>query len=356
MMPNTPTLEISLSALTANYEIIKSKLGDRLCAAVVKANAYGLGMEGVSKHLASLGCKQFFVATLAEAIDLRAVLPDTIIYVFQGILPNEEKEFLQRKLIPVLNSMEHIERWEKAGGDKNAVLHVDTGMTRLGLTEPEALALSADSTRVQKLGIRMVMSHLASANDGDIEKSNDQRMRFEKAFRSFAQPMAASLANSAGVFLGKEYYYDIARVGCALYGITPIIGENPMKHVATLSAPILQVRTLDRDETVGYGATHAAKKGSRIAICAIGYADGMMRSLSGRGFAYVADMKVPFVGRVSMDMIALDVSSIPEAKLAGARAEFINAKQDVNMLTALCDTIGYEMFTRMGKRVQYRYI
>ena len=355
-MQNTPTLEINLSALTANYELIKSKLGDRLCAAVVKANAYGLGMEGISKHLWSIGCKQFFVATLAEAVDLRAVLPNAYIYVFQGILPNEEKEFLHHKLIPVLNSMENIERWEKVAGEKNAVLHVDTGMTRLGLTEPEALALAADKARLKNLGIRMVMSHLASANDGDIEKSNDQRMRFEKAFRAFPQPMAASLANSAGVFLGAEYHYDIARVGCALYGITPIIGDNPMQHVATLSAPILQVRTLDRDETVGYGATYAAKKGSRIAICGIGYADGMMRSLSNRGFAYVAGEKVPFVGRISMDMIALDVSHVPEARLAGARAEFINAKQDVNMLTSLCDTIGYEMFTRMGRRVQYRYV
>jgi alanine racemase len=356
MIPNTPTLEISLQALTTNYEIIKSKLESTLCAAVVKANAYGLGMEGISKHLASIGCKQFFVATLAEAIDLRAVLPDATIYVFQGILPNEEKEFLHHRLIPVLNSMEQLECWEKVADEKNAVLHVDTGMTRLGLNETEALALVADNARIAKLGIRMVMSHLASANDGDAVKSNDQRMRFEKALRAFPQPMAASLANSAGVFLSKDYHYDIARVGCALYGITPITGKNPMQHVATLSAPILQIRTLDRDETVGYGATHAAKKGSRIAICALGYADGMMRSLSNRGFAYVADEKVPFVGRVSMDMIALDVSSIPEAKLADARAEFINARQDVNMLTALCDTIGYEMFTRMGNRVKRIYV
>jgi alanine racemase len=355
-MHNTPTLEISLSALTANYQLLKSKLDGRICAAVVKANAYGLGMEGVSAHLASIGCKQFFVATLAEAIALRATLPDAIIYVFQGILPNEEKEFLHHKLIPVLSSMEHIERWEKVAGEKNAVLHVDTGMTRLGLTEGEALALAADKNRVAALGIRMVMSHLACANDGDIEKSNDQRNRFEKAFRAFGQPMAASLANSAGVFLSKDYHYDMARTGCALYGITPITGTNPMQHVATLSAPILQIRTLDRDETVGYGATHAAKKGNRIAICALGYADGMMRSLSNRGYAYVADVKVPFVGRVSMDMIALDVSSIPAAKLTGARAEFINVKQDVNMLTAMCDTIGYEMFTRMGNRVKRIYV
>ncbi len=355
-MHNVPTLEVSLKALAANYEIIRSKLGDRLCAAVVKANAYGLGMEGVSAHLWALGCKQFFVATLSEAIDLRAVLPDAVIYVFQGVLPGEEKEFLHRQLIPVLNSMEQIERWENVAGEKNAVLHVDTGMTRLGLTEGEALALAADKTRIEKCGIRMVMSHLASANDGDIEKSNEQRVRFEKAFRAFGQPMAASLANSAGVFLGPEYHYDMARTGCALYGITPITGTNPMQHVATLSAPILQIRTLDRDETVGYGATYAAKKGSRIAICALGYADGMMRSLSNRGFAFVAGQKVPFVGRISMDMIALNVSDIPEKELAGCRAEFINARQDVNMLTALCDTIGYEMFTRMGRRVKRIYI
>ncbi|MGE0753630.1 MAG: alanine racemase [Alphaproteobacteria bacterium] len=354
MHHNTATLRVDLSALAANYTLLRSKLDKRLCAAVVKANAYGLGVGAVSTRLWDEGCRQFFVATLEEAIELRAVLPEAKqIYIFQGVLPGEEQDILHHRLIPVLNSMEQVERW-KHDGTHSAALHVDTGMTRLGLTETEALKLAADKDTVQRCGIKLIMSHLACANDGDMQKSADQLARFEKAFRKFPQPMAACLANSAGIFLGAEYHYDMVRPGCALYGINPIHDKNPMQHVATLSAPILQIRTLDRNETVGYGATYEAKKGSRIAIVTLGYADGFKRNLSNKGYGFISGHKAPLVGRVSMDMIALDVSALP-AIPEHSRAELINEKQDVNVLAERAGTIGYEIFTGIGNRVKRVY-
>lgn len=346
------TLTVNLSALAANWQLLKSKLNGRLCAAVVKADAYGLGAEDVSQRLWQEGCRQFFVATLEEGIALRRALPDAKqLYVFHGVHKGEEKEFAAHGLIPVLNTLEQIERWENIG--TASVLHVDTGMTRLGLTEPEAMAVVG---RAKRAGIQMVMSHLACANDKNDPKNAEQLARFEKILRPFGPDMAASLSNSSGVFLSPEYNYDLARPGCALYGINPTDGENPMRHVATLSAPLLQIRTLDRDETVGYGATYAAKKGGRIAIVEFGYADGMLRALSNKGFAYVEGVKVPFAGRVSMDMIALDVSAVTESRLkAESRAELINAEQTVSDVAALADTIGYEIFTRLGKRVKRLY-
>lgn len=358
-MQNTATLTVNLDALAANYNLLRSKLNKRFCAAVVKANAYGLGVEKVSQRLWAEGCRQFFVATLAEAIELKQALPRAKqIYIFQGPLPGEAKEILQRGFIPLLNSTEQVARWKAEANGASSALHIDTGMTRLGLNETEALAWAQDHEALKACGIQCIMSHLACANDGDEAKSADQLARFKKALAAFPQPMAACLANSAGIFLGSDYHWDMARPGCALYGINPIPGKNPMTHVATLSAPIISVRALDRDETVGYGATHNAPKGARIAIVALGYADGFARSLSSTGVnGFIAGQKAPVIGRVSMDMIALDVSSIPESAINDkTRVELINETQTVNDIADFAGTIGYEVFTSIGRRVMRQYI
>jgi len=348
---HTATLSIDLSALAENYRFLKNTLNGRLCAAVVKANAYGLGVEAVSQKLWQEGCRDFFVATLDEGIELRGILPEGRIYVFNGLLSGQEKEYATHKLIPILNTVEQVARAENLG--MQCALHIDTGMTRLGLNETETLALTSDSARITRANIKMVMSHLACASDPNNPKNTEQLARFEKAFHAFPPGIAASLANSSGILLSPDYHYDLARPGCALYGIAPT-SENPMKHVATLSAPLLQVRECDRDETVGYNGTYAAKKGSRIAIVALGYADGYLRHLSNNAFAYLGGHKVPVAGRVSMDMIALDVSGIPESAL-GNRAEFINAQQTVDDIAKAAGTIGYEIFTRIGRRVKRIY-
>lgn len=350
------TLDIHLPALAANYRVLKSTLGGRICAAVVKADGYGLGAHAISKALEKEGCRFFFVATCEEAVALRQSLPQAHIFVFQGLLAGEENAFVEQRLSPVLNDRAQLERWETiaAQSPAGAALHVDTGMARLGFSQSELEPI--DQERLSRAQVKLLLSHLACANTPDHAKNAEQLARFKKAYARFPG-MAASLANSAGVFLSAEYHFDLARPGCALYGINPADGANPMQPVATLSAPVLQIRALDCDESVGYGATATAKKGSKLAICALGYADGFLRCLSNRGSAFVGGQKVPLLGRVSMDMVALDVSSLAESALLAPslRAEFINAQQDVNVLAKEAGTIGYEIFTRLGARVKRIY-
>lgn len=343
------TLTINLSALRANYQLLRTRHAKNSIAAVVKANAYGLGVKNVSLALWAEGCRDFFVATLAEAIELRANLPDAKIGVFQGLFAGEEQEFIHHRLTAVLNDISQVERF--SGSD--AMLHIDTGMTRLGLHESDLK--NPVIGKLQAQNSLLILSHLACANTQNHPKNAEQLERFNTALQYFPNAKA-SFANSAGVFLPSEFHFDIARTGCALYGISPTDDKNPMQPVATLSAPILQIRTLDRDETIGYGATASAKKNSRIAIIGIGYADGYFRIISNQGFAFVDGHKVPLLGRVSMDMVAIDISAIPAAQITKTtRAEFINHTQTVDDLAKQCNTIGYEIFTRIGNRVRRVY-
>ncbi len=344
-MPNA-TLSVNLAALRANYRLLRERHAKKNIASVVKANAYGLGIAEVSKALAKEGCGLFFVATLEEAVELRGILPRADIAVFNGIFKGEERTFTTNAILPVVNSNEQLEIIRNPNvPTQDFILHVDTGMTRLGIS-----TINAGTPRP-----RMLMSHLACASDPEHPKNAEQLARLKEAAR-YLPGTPVSFVNSSGHFLPPEYHFDIGRPGCALYGINPTEGNNPMQHVATLSAPILQIRELDRDETVGYGATFSAPRGSRIAIVGLGYADGYFRLLSNEGSAFVAGHKVPVVGRVSMDMVALDVTMIPD-KLLGThhRAEFINELQPVDVIAQQCGTIGYEIFTRIGRRVQRAY-
>lgn len=340
------TLTVSLGALGANYQLLKNRHAKKNIAAVVKANAYGLGVAGVSLALADEGCRLFFVATLDEAIELRGILPAADIAVFNGIFKGEESEFTKHNIIPVINSVDQLE------GHHDFILHVDTGMTRLGLSQ---LDLDTHGARIPKNKCRLLISHLACASEPSHPKNAEQLSRLKVA-QNYFPGVPVSFANSSGHFLTDEFHFDIGRPGCALYGINPTTGANPMQHVATLSAPILQIRELDRDEAVGYGATFAAKKGARIAVVGMGYSDGYFRSLSNTGHAYIAGHRVAIAGRISMDMMALDVSLIPDTLLGThLHAEFINEEQPVDSIAEQCGTIGYEVFARIGRRVKRIY-
>ena len=344
---HTPILEIDLCAIAANYRLLKARHAKQSVATVVKADAYGLGMPAVSQCLWEEGCREFFVATLSEGIALRAHLSDAQIGVFNGLLAGEEKEYAHHRLMPTLNDPAQVER----AGELPSILHIDTGMTRLGLNMSDLKAIRHPSSIY-----RYLMSHLACAGDPEHPKNAEQLVRFREAC-ALLPGVKASLANSSGIFLSPDFHFDLARPGCALYGINPTLGTNPMQPVATLSAPILQIRTIDRDETVGYDATFSAPKGSRIAVVGLGYADGWPRILSNKGFAYVAGTKVPVVGIVSMDMLALDVSTIPHAQLTEhTHAEFTNDQQTVDDVAKAAGTIGYEIFTRIGRRVERRHL
>lgn len=354
-------LEVDLGAVLRNWKLLNQTHGNHDCAAVVKANAYGLGMEEVAATLADAGCPHFFVATLDEAIELREILTSQFIYVFAGVQEDEVEDFLDYNIIPVLNSMQQFERWAEVAKDTKAaasVLHIDTGMNRLGISVDEAEKLAMEEERLKAAQIRFIMSHLACASEPESDFNKQQLERFSHIRRCFPN-LPASLSNSAGVFLGPTFHHDLARPGCALYGINPFTDRpNPVEPVVTLTAPILHLHTTTQEnEPVGYGGDATVAKGTRIATVGIGYADGLHRILSGTNLhGYIGEHAAPIIGRVSMDLITLDVTHIPHDVLAeGTRVELINAKQDVNALAQAAQTIGYEILTSIKARVKRHY-
>lgn len=351
-----PVAIVDLAALAENYRILSRKAAPAECAGVVKTNAYGLGAEAVASALHAAGCRTFFVATLEGGIALRENLPDVTIAVFHGLTNAEEAALAEKyRLLPVLNHRGQVELWQKqaakSGKKLSAILHVDTGISRLGMAMEEARNIGT----AEGIEWQWVMSHLACSSD-DHALNDLQCARFDEV-KSWFLGAKFSLANSSGIFLGKDYLADLVRPGAALYGINPLPGqENPMRPVVTLQAPILQLRVLDRDENVGYGATAAAKKGARLATLAIGYADGLPRSLSNKGTARVNGQSVPILGIVSMDLTVVDISALPDGSVkVGDYVTFIGDGQSVDDLAEQAGTIGYELFTRLGARVRREY-
>jgi alanine racemase len=350
-------LDIDLGALVGNWR----RLGDRLkrgaiCAGMVKADAYGLGMDTVAPALAAAGCRLFFVAQLAEGVALRRRLPNHDIAVLNGLLPGGESEFIAHRLIPVLNDLGQIAAWRRAGAGREAILHVDTGMARLGLPPDELARLAADRTLLDGVALRAVMSHLACA-DEPFHPHNSRQLAAFKAALAVLPAAPASFANSSGIFLGADYHFDIARPGAAVYGVNPLPGNpNPMAQVVRLKGKILQTRDIDTGDTVGYGSTHRREGPGRIATVAVGYADGWLRSLSNRGSVAIAGRRVPVVGRISMDLMTIDVTGLdPQATSPGRFAELIGPDNDIDAVAAAAGTIGYEMLTALGRRYHRVY-
>ena len=363
LMFQTPTLTIDLGAITANWLALRARFTGDECAAVVKADAYGLGMADVAIALADAGCDTFFVATADEAIALRAVLSDVRILVFHGVQEGEEFAFVAKRIIPVLNSPQQIARWQPMAAEHvHAVsaLHIDTAMGRLGLQPEEFKAmLKAQPGILESVRVGLLLSHFACAPEPQHPLNAAQYALFADA-ASHAPGIPLSLCNSGGIYLGKEYHFNLARPGCSLYGIAPQSGvANPMQQVATWAAPILQVRTLERDQTIGYGATAKAPKGSRIATIASGYADGVLRSLSNKAAGYIGKHRVPLIGRVTMDMLCFDVSAVPEPDLNTAtHIELLGDRDGIRVddVAEAAGTIGYEILTRIGTRVRRVYV
>ena len=353
-------LTVDLGAVIRNYRLLRAKAPNALCAAVVKADAYGLGADKVAPALAAAGCEVFFVAHLGEALDLRPRLPGATICVFNGIAPGAEGEFAENDLVPVLNSLEAVESWTKAArtaGRLPALLHADTGMSRLGLDDGELERIADEPGLLSGLDIRWFMSHLAVADQPDHPLNELQLERFGAA-RARLPAMKASLANSSGIFLGSSFHFDLLRPGAALYGVNPTPGQaNPMEAVVGLQAPILQLREIDSPGSVGYGASHSITKPTKIVTIAVGYADGYLRSLSNRGRCHVGRYELPVIGRVSMDLLTLDASALP-AKLArpGTMVEVISGRHPVDAVARDAGTIGYEILTGLGARYARTYV
>ena len=358
-------LTVRLPAIVANYRTYRRMAGPTAVAAVVKADGYGLGAARVAPALAQAGCDSFFVARLEEAIALRKLVPQARIFVLDGADADAVPALISFSLTPVLNSLGQIAAWGAAAGvgtsKLDAVLHVDTGMNRLGLPGDELAILSGEhAKRLAGINPVLVMSHLACSDEPSNPMNGQQLSRFQQAL-AMLPPAPASLAASHGAMLGMEYHFDLVRPGVALYGANPQAQEgtgpkigqeraaNLMQTAAVLTAKVLQVRRIDSGSSVGYGASFRAKRPSMIATVALGYADGMPRTLSNKGVAVLNGVRVPFAGRVSMDTICLDVSDMPAPPRIGDEAELLGDTLSLGEVAASAGTNEYEILTRLHR-------
>lgn len=357
-------LDVSLGAIVANYRVLAGQAPRSRAAAVVKADGYGLGAVAVARALMAAGCRSFFVATPAEGLALRAELPDPDIFVLDGLVAGHEDAILGAGLIPVLGSVPEVAAYQAlataAGRLLPAALHFDTGMNRLGFDHAETVAVLADRGMLAGLDIRLVMSHLACADTPEHRLNARQARAFAEIAAAFPG-VPASLANSAGCFLGPDYHFDLLRPGIALYGGHPLAsGANPVEPVVRLTATVLQVRNAQAGATVGYGATHHLARDSRLATIGCGYADGIRRSIQNANapapYALIHGQKAPLVGRISMDLIVADVTDLPPASVQrGTEAVLIGDGITIDDLAARAGTISYEILTGLGARLPRRY-
>lgn len=352
-------LTIDLGAVVANWRSLRDRVAPAECAAVVKADAYGLGVRRVVPALAAAGCRTFVVAQFEEALAVRAVAPDARILSLGGLPAGTAPDFTANRILPVLNHLGDIAAWQAharaQGTPLPAVVHIDTGMNRLGLGPDELDILAGDLGRLEGIDVRVWMTHLACA-EADTPMNGRQLADFRAAVARL--PAAErSFANSSGIFHGPAAHFDLVRPGCALYGVNPTPAlANPMRGTIRLDARVLQVRSVDSAMTVGYGATHRVEARGKIATIAVGYADGYLRSLSGRGHVFVDGVAAPVVGRISMDLVTVDISHLPDGAVTpGGLVELIGPNRPVDTVGDEGGTIGYEILTSLGARYHRVY-
>jgi alanine racemase len=350
-----PRLVIDLSALQRNYRALQRLGGGAEVGAVVKANAYGLGAVEILPALAEAGCRTFYVAHTPEGVEARRALAgyDADIFVFNGFWPSELEALRDANLFPVINTLDQLDALRTQAPDLPCGIHVDTGMSRLGLDQADTHVLMDDPARLDGLDIRQVMSHLACADTPEHALNPIQLDRF-KAFTNRFPDVPASLSNSAGVLLGPDYHFDILRPGLALYGGAPAPGrEDPFEPVVRVDAPLLQIRHLQVGDTVGYGAQFTADAPMRIGTVAAGYADGLLWASADGGAGYLGDRRTPILGRVSMDLIAVDLTAIDAQIEPGTPISFLGrALEDI---ADAAGTISYEFLVRLGMRFDRVY-
>ena len=347
-MSRKPRLILSRQALAANYQRLSSFSGQAECAASIKANAYGVGIDFVAPVLWEVGCRTFFVAYLEEALALRSVLPGAIIYVFHGVKANEIETARASDIRPVLNTLEAMRLPGIAA--LSPALHIDTGMRRLGIPQYQHDQLLEEISTCQP---SLLMSHLASADEPLRSDSEHQRLVFESVRSNLGSRCPpSSLANTAGILLGTPYHYDLVRPGIGLYGGSPDPNDpKGFEAVVTWQAQVIELQQVSQGETVGYGGSYVAPHDLRLATIGLGYADGYLRALSGQGEVLVEGQRCPIVGRVSMDLITVDVSSLASVN-EGTWVEIMGTGISVDTVAAKANTIGYECLTRLGARME----
>lgn len=354
-------LTIDLGALARNYEKLSAKVAPARTAAVVKADAYGLGADKVGTKLYGHGCRHFFVAQFIEALRLRPLLPrDAQVFVLNGLQPGNEIACAKGNIVPVINSLNQLRQWavvaEHLKRRLPAVLQFDTGMSRLGVPPEERAALAELVKTCGMIEILFIMSHLASADDPNSKQNGDQLAEMDKIAEEFPE-FNVCFANSGGIFLGAAYHGVLARPGIALYGVAPMADlPNPMEPVVRLDVAVVQTRTVPAGARVGYSGAHVTVGETRLATIAAGYADGIPRSLSGRGSVFCDGIRLPIVGRVSMDSITIDITALPEDALKlGSMVEVIGPNQALEDIARDAGTIAYDILTGLGDRYLRRY-
>ena len=351
-------LTVDLGAVRANYRLLRDRVGAAECAGVVKADGYRLGAAAIMQALAREGCRNFFVAHLSEAVALRPALPGGArLIVLHGPTPGAEPDFAAHGILPVLNTVQQVAGWSRLcrerGARLAALLQLDSGMTRFGLSEPELDDVLGQGV-LGDFDLLYVMSHLACA-DAPEHPANAAQLAAFGRMRAALPGVKASLAASSGIFLGPAYHFDLVRPGVALYGVAPTPGANPMRPVIRLQGLVVQVRDVACDVAVGYGHVGRTDRRARLATVAVGYADGFHRSLGGAAAGWIGDVRLPIIGRVSMDSLVLDATDAgPVAP--GTLVDLIGPHQDVDAVAAMAGTIGYEILTGLGHRYARRLI
>jgi alanine racemase len=358
-------LTINLGALAANYKKLAAIAAPAKCAALVKANAYGIGIEQAVPTLLKTGCRTFFVAVLSEALRVRHMTSDAIIYVLNGLLPNTASIYADYNLRPVLGSKEEILEWQsfciQSGFTGASALHVDTGMNRLGLRPEQALELHKNSAFIG-INFQLLMSHFISSEE-KLNNLNNKQINDIINVKNQVKIDNVSISNSSGFFLPQMPFMNLVRAGYALYGGNPTPNlPNPMQNVVTLEAPIIMVRDVPANETVGYNAQWTAKTPRRIAVISAGYADGLSRQLTATdtksgGYVWINHQLCPFAGRVSMDLITIDVSDVPQVEVErGTLVQLLGNKISIDDMAIWANTNGYEILTNLGQRYERKYI
>ncbi|WP_049630936.1 alanine racemase [Cellvibrio sp. pealriver] len=359
-------LTIDLRAIQQNW--LKLNSLTRSCVGgVIKANAYGLGAKEVANCLFAAGCKEFFLATLDEAVEARSCLPSEVnIYLLGGLRNVNVSELHERNITPVLCSGFDIERWSASnsayGCTKSAALKINTGMTRFGLDKKEFHQLCESSEKIKAINPTLLISHLSCADDPSHLLNKQQCERFDKSLsliKKVRPLIRASLANSSGIFLGESWHFDLLRPGAALYGVNPTAtNKNPMYSVVQLALPVLQVRTLEIDESIGYAATAHLPSGARIAVVSGGYADGVHRTLGASRDGVLLGHVVKVIGRISMDSMIFDISHLPHSddEIMRSSVEIIGASRPLDVLINNNQSLGYEVLTSLGARYKRKYL
>ena len=362
----TGLITIDLGQLAKNWQNLAEFVRPAACAAVIKADAYGLGAKHVIPALLAAGCSNFFIATPAEAYEARLLAPGATLFALDGLPAGSAEDLYATKALPVLSSLPEVEEWAEFASRKSTrlacALHIDSGLNRLGLSARDVQELARRAPLLTRLDIKLVMSHLASADDPHDPKNEQQRLIFEQ-LRSILPKAPSSLAASDGLMLGPSYHFDLVRPGYALYGGQAFRAcATPVGPVVKAEARILQIRDVAPGQTVGYSAAYKAERLSRIATVAAGYADGFFRSASapngrrGGAIAFRGHL-APIVGRVSMDLVTADITDLPDpAPQRGDLVELIGPTLSIESAGQRAGTIGYEVLTNLGRRFERRYV